>query len=56
MEYEDSLCFLDAECDTIWTNGYLYKKEFYPQERWFKPAPDISHMRDETWLYDDIPY
>jgi hypothetical protein len=29
MEYEESLCFLDAEFETIWSKEFLYKKENY---------------------------
>lgn len=55
MEYDESICCLEAEQDLIWTKEYLYKKERFPKER-LKAIPDISHLHQEWWMYDDIPF
>lgn len=54
--YENSLCCLEAENDIIWTKEYLYKKEPYPKTRIIEETKDISHLRQDWWMYDDIPF
>lgn len=56
MHFEDSLCCLDAESDIIWTNGFLYKRNTYPEKSYYKSPPDISHLRTDDWLFDYIPF
>ncbi len=56
MDFEDSICCIDAELDTIWTNGFLYKRNYYPKEHHYKEPPDISHLHQDWWMFDDIPY
>ena len=55
-DYEDSLCCMEAEQDIIWTDDYLYKKERFPKERLLEPAPDISHLHKDNWMFDYIPF
>lgn len=35
MEYDDSICFMEAENDLIWSKNYLYKKEIWTKEKTF---------------------
>lgn len=55
-DYENSLCCLDAENNYLWTKDYLYRREQYPKENHYTPAPDISHLHQDWWMFDDIPF
>lgn len=46
MEYEESLCFLDAEFETIWSKEFLYKRE-----SWSKSKPLFDDDEDL-----DVPF
>ncbi len=32
-EYDTSLCAMWAENNLLWTDGYLYKKEYYSKDK-----------------------
>lgn len=56
MEYDDSICCVEAEQNIIWSKEFLYKRNYFPKERTLKDVPDISHMHQSWWMYDDIPF
>lgn len=55
MEYEESWCCMEAEQDTIWDKAFLYKRNT-PHKSTFKEAPDISHLHEDWWMFDHIPF
>ena len=56
MDYEDSICCIEAEQDIIWSKEFLYKRNHYPKEKLLTPTPDISHLHQDWWMYDDLPF
>lgn len=55
MEYEDSICCWQAEQDIIWTKQFLYKRN-PPVSEQYELAPDISHLHEDWWMFDYIPF
>lgn len=56
MEYDESICCLDAEQDLIWSNSFLYKREHYPKKKISEETLDISHLHQDWWMYPDVPF
>lgn len=56
MEYESSICLGEAEQNIIWSKGFLYKRNFFPKEEHYRETPDISHLHEDWWMYEDIPF
>lgn len=55
-DYENSICCFEAENDIIWSKEFLYKKNFFPKEEHYRETPDISHLHEDWWMYEDIPF
>ena len=56
MKYESSICLGEAEQNIIWSKGFLYKRNFFPKEEHYRETPNISHLHQDWWLFDDIPF
>lgn len=54
MNYEDSICCIDAEQDLICSKEY-FKRKYYPPKDFIYP-PDMSYKHQEWWMYEDIPF
>lgn len=56
FENDFPICLTEAENDIIWSKGFLYKRNYYPKNIEFKNPPDITHLHQSWWMYDDIPF
>ena len=52
MEYDESICCMEAEQDLIWTKEYLYKREYFPKKS------DIEFKPEDFGggMFEGIPF